>query len=55
MFWKKSGFVVDYFGGDKWDIFDKKTLEILNLDKSIYNDEDLGRANPGITIVRIRR
>ncbi len=51
--WKKSGFIKDFFGGDEWDIFNKKTLNILQSDKSIYNDEDLNKANPGITIIQI--
>lgn len=49
--WKKSGFIIDYFGGDNWNIFDEKTLKILKLDKSIYNDEDMNKSNPGITII----
>lgn len=49
--WKRSGFIVDFFGGDKWNLFDKSTQAILSCDKSIYNDEDMGKANPGITIV----
>lgn len=53
--WKRQGFIVDYFGGDKWDLFDRNTQRILNLDKSIYNDQDLGHANPGITIVQIKK
>ena len=51
--WKKSGFIVNYFGGDKWDLFDKDSQKILNADKSIVCDEDIGHANPGITIVQI--
>lgn len=51
--WKKSGFIKDYFGGDKWNMFDKTTLEILMKDKTIYGDEDMNRANPGITIIYI--
>ena len=51
--WKKAGFIVDYFGGDCWNIFDKKTMKILEKDKTIYNDEDINKANPGITIVQI--
>lgn len=53
--WKREGFIVDYFGGDKWDMFEPKTQNILNLDKSIYNDCDIGHANPGISIVQIRK
>lgn len=52
--WKKSGFIKDYFGGDKWNMFDKTTMEILMKDKSIYGDEDLNKANPGITIIYLQ-
>ena len=52
--YKKQKRIVDYFGGDRWNIFDKETLEILNKDKTIYNDEDMGKANPGITIIVLK-
>ena len=52
--WKKNGFVVDYFGGDRWDMFDKASQKILMQDKGIVGDEDLGRSNPGITIIRLK-
>ncbi len=51
--WKRSGFIVDYFGGDRWNIFDNLTKRILELDKSIYNDEDINKSNPGITIIQV--
>lgn len=51
--WKRMGFITDYFGGDKWNIFDKDTQKILLLDKTIYNDEDMNKSNPGITIVQL--
>jgi hypothetical protein len=51
--WKKEGFIVNYFGGDKWDLFDKDSQKILMDDKSITGDCDLGRGNPGITIIQI--
>lgn len=51
--WKKSGFVKNYFGGDKWDMFDKDSQKILMQDKTIVGDGDLGIANPGITIIQI--
>ena len=52
--WKRNGFIKNYFAGDKWDVFDKDAWEILQADKSISGDEDLGRANPGITIIAIK-
>jgi len=51
--WKKSGFVKNYFGGDKWDLFDKDSQDILMKDKSIVGDCDLGHNNPGITIIQV--
>lgn len=51
--WKRSKFILDYFGGDKWDLFDKDTQRILLKDKSIYNDCDISNSNPGITIIEI--
>ena len=49
--WKNGKFIIDYFGGDKWNMFDKDTLKILQLDKTIFNDEDMNKSNPGITII----
>ncbi len=51
--WKRSGFIADYFGGEKWDFFDKDTQKILMQDKSITGDSDMGHSNPGITIIRL--
>ncbi len=50
---KKQNKITDYFGGDEWNIFSPRTLEILNADKTIAGDEDLNKANAGITIIRI--
>ena len=49
--WKKIGFIKNYFGGEKWNLFDRDSQEILLKDKSIYNDCDISNSNPGITIV----
>ena len=51
--WKKSKFILDYFGGDKWNLFDQDARRILLKDKSIYNDCDISSSNPGITIIEI--
>ena len=51
--WKKSGTIKDYFGGESWNMFNEKTLKILQMDKTIFNDEDLNNANPGITIIQL--
>ena len=51
--WKKSGYIKDFFGGDCWNLFDKKAMNILELDKTIFNDEDINKSNPGITIIQV--
>lgn len=51
--WKKSKFILNYFGGDKWNLFDEDAKRILLKDKSIYNDCDISSSNPGITIIEI--
>ena len=51
--WKKSKFILDYFGGDKWNLFDEDAKRILLKDKSIYNDCDIANSNPGITIIEL--
>lgn len=51
--WKRSGLIKDFFGGDKWNLFDESAKRILNKDKSIYSDCDITTSNPGITIVEI--
>lgn len=48
---KRRGKIKDFFSGDKWNIFDREVIEILNRDKTIVGDPDLNRKNPGITIV----
>ncbi len=52
-FLKRQKKISDYFGGDKWNMFDKLTLNLLNKDKSISGDCDLNNNNPGITIIII--
>lgn len=53
--WKKSKFIVEYFGGDHWNLFDPLAQKILLKDKSIYNDCDISNANPGITIIQVNQ
>ena len=43
--------IKDFFGGDRWNMSDHTALEILKSDKTIYNDEDFNKFNPGITII----
>lgn len=51
--WKHQGFIVNYFGGDKWSLFDEDSKVILNKDKSIFGDCDIDHGNPGITIIQL--
>ena len=48
---KRQRKIKDFYFGDRWNYFDRTTSEILNLDKKLIEDEDLGKNNPGITIV----
>lgn len=48
---KRQGKIKDFFGGEKWGYFTEPTMQILQADKSIGLDEDLGKANPGITLI----
>lgn len=51
---KKQNKILDYFGGESWNMFNQKTMFALKRDKSIVGDEDLGKANPGITIIILK-
>lgn len=51
--WKKSGFISNYFGGEKWNMFSPESQKILFNDKSIYSDCDISNSNPGITIIEL--
>ena len=53
--WKRQGFIVNFFGGDKWSLFDEDSKEILNKDKTIFGDEDIDHNNPGITIIQVNK
>lgn len=48
---KKKGRVESYITGENWHIFDEITREILDCCPETRRDSDLGRYNPGITIV----
>lgn len=50
---KRQHKIEDFFAGDKWNMFDEKTMVLLNKDKSIALDCDLNKNNPGITIIII--
>jgi hypothetical protein len=41
--------------GESWDIFDEATQSLLGRYAELSGDPDLGKQNPGITIVELRR
>ena len=41
--------------GERWDIFDPATQGLLGLYAELSGDEDLGKQNPGITSIELRR
>lgn len=48
---KKNRKIKDYLLGSEWDLASPKCMRILLELKDCYDDEDLGKRNPGITIV----
>ena len=48
---KKSKLIRDFLLGQEWDMSNEKCINILTNLKDCYLDEDLGKSNPGITIV----
>lgn len=48
---KKQKKIKDFLFGDKWNCFDDKTKKLFLKDKSMIDDEDLNKNNPGITII----
>ena len=48
---KKNGQIKDYLLGIEWDMSNPKCIKLLTHLKDCYSDEDLGKMNPGITIV----
>ena len=51
---KKEGKIKDFFFGDNWNVYNKTTSRLLMQDKSLADDEDLNKNNPGITIVMLK-
>lgn len=50
---KKQGKIKDFLSGEEWDLSNSKTQKIICSLSSFTTDEDLGRRNPGITIILI--
>jgi Smr domain len=51
---RKEGLVAEIVFGERWDIFDPVTQEVLTALPELRRDSDLQRCNPGITIVLMR-
>ena len=47
---KRLGKIKDFFGGGKWNLLDRETIDALLKDKGCF-DDDLNKSNPGITII----
>ncbi len=53
--WLETHGKIDFFiAGHDWNTQNAKAIKILLSCKGCYNDEDLNRSNPGITIVKLR-
>ncbi len=50
---KKERFIKEFVPGENWDIFNAEARSILEQYADLRKDIDLGRGNPGITIVLI--
>lgn len=50
---KKQKKIKNYFTGSEWDIANQKCFDEIVKLKNLEVDDDLGKANPGITIVII--
>lgn len=51
---KKENKIKDFFFGDKWNAFDKKAQALIMQTKTLADDDDLNKNNPGITIVVLK-
>jgi hypothetical protein len=51
---KKEGVISDIIFGERWDIFEKGTQQVLERCPELSNDSDLQQCNPGITIILFR-
>ena len=47
----KEGKIRSFVVGEKWDIFEESTRQILDECPELRKDRDLGRYNEGITVV----
>lgn len=48
---RKEGVVREIIHGEKWDVFDERTRNLLEEFPSLGRDSDLSRSNEGITVV----
>lgn len=48
---RKEGLITAVIFGENWNVFDPTAREMLHACPELKRDKDLGRANPGISIV----
>ncbi len=48
---KRRNTIRAYVSGEEWDIFSDESRQLLESCPDLSRDKDLGRGNPGITIV----
>lgn len=48
---KRQNKIKEFFSGDKWNAFNEEIFPYFENDKSMLNDCDLGKNNPGITLI----
>ncbi|MGE5371170.1 MAG: Smr/MutS family protein [Solirubrobacterales bacterium] len=48
---KREGGIREYVPGEDWEVFDERARRLLDEIQQLRKDSDLGKANPGITMV----
>ena len=48
---KRQNKIKSFVSGEEWDIFDEESRNLLESCPDLAKDRDLGRGNPGITLV----
>ena len=48
---KRQNTIKTFVSGEEWDIFNEESRRLLEVCPDLSRDRDLGRGNPGITLV----
>ena len=48
---RKEGAIRLYVYGEKWDVFEPATRDLLEACPELKNDRDIGQSNQGVTII----